>query len=736
MKQHLRKGVLATGLLVLGLLLSALLAQHQAGLNRTRVQQALADQGVAVESKLRQRIASYEYGLRGARGVVVVSDAALTRSLFRRYAESRDVDQEFPGARGFGFIRRVPAEGITAFLAQAQADGAPDFAMRQLAPTEGERFVIQYIEPVARNRAAVGLDVRSETNRRQAAETAMRTGKATLTGPITLVQKTTAPQRSLLFMLPVYRPGLPTTTEAERVAACVGWTYAPLSLAEVLTDFTLTAQGLDLTLKDLTQSAAGEVFFDALSSKDTVSEFAVSRSIEHFGRRWQLDIHAQAAFIRELQLVAPSTILALGAVASALLAGLLALTLLGLERKKAQAALQRDATERQFELARVGRSSAALAEAQRLGHIGSWSWQVQGDVMTWSDELFRIYGCEPQRGPLSHTDQARLFRPDSFALWRNKVANALATGAPFVLELACVRPDGSTAWLESRGECARDAAGRITGLQGTVQDITARYLVDQRLAAQSAELQRSNEELERFAYVASHDLQEPLRMVASYGQLLTRRHLADLKPEAREFVAYMVDGGQRAQALIRDLLSLARLDSRAQPMATVSLEDTLAEVLRPLRLRIQQAGAQISHDPLPTVLGDAAQLGQLLANLLGNALKFCGSAAPQVHVAAVREGSRWRISVRDNGIGIEPRYFERIFQMFQRLHLRTEFEGTGIGLAICKKVVERHGGQIGVESVPGQGSTFFFTLPDDKLAPVGQIHHHALTTALLPDRAV
>ena len=380
--------------------------------------------------------------------------------------------------------------------------------------------------------------------------------------------------------------------------------------------------------------------------------------------------------------------------------------------KQAEAALQSEATERQLALDQLGRSSAALMQAQRLGRIGSWSWQVQGDVVSWSDELFGILGCDPGQGAPSFDQQAALYRPESFARLQAMVARALASGESYALDLAYVRSDGVTGWVEARGECVRGAQGAVLGLQGTVQDITARYLADQKLAAQSAELKRSNEELERFAYVASHDLQEPLRMVSSYGELLTRRHLADLKPEAQEFVAYMVDGGQRAQALIRDLLSLARLDSQSMPWAPVSLQQTLSDVLRPLQLKIQQTGAQISHDPLPTVVGDSAQLGQLLANLVGNALKFCGQAAPQVHVAAVREGSGWRISVRDNGIGIEPRHFERIFQMFQRLHLRADYEGTGIGLAICRKVVERHGGQMGVASAPGQGSTFFFTLPD------------------------
>ena len=200
-------------------------------------------------------------------------------------------------------------------------------------------------------------------------------------------------------------------------------------------------------------------------------------------------------------------------------------------------------------------------------------------------------------------------------------------------------------------------------------------------------------------------------MVSSYGQLLLRRHAAALPDEAREFVGFMVDGGQRAQALVRDLLSLARLDSQAKPFSAVSLQAELRSSLQLLREPIARSAAEISHAPLPSVLGDAGQLGQLLTNLIGNALKFCGPHAPKIHIDVQRAGPNWQFAVRDQGIGIEPRFFERIFVMFQRLHLRSEHPGTGIGLAICKRVVERHGGRIWVESAPGAGATFYFTLP-------------------------
>jgi PAS domain S-box-containing protein len=273
------------------------------------------------------------------------------------------------------------------------------------------------------------------------------------------------------------------------------------------------------------------------------------------------------------------------------------------------------------------------------------------------------------------------------------------------------RPDGGVVWVRSHAVALREA-GHEAGVVGTVEDITERRRLDESLVERSEALARSNAELEQFAYVASHDLQEPLRMVTSYGQLLARRHGERLDGEAREFLDFIVDGGRRAQALVGDLLGLARVSSQAQPFEAVALGEALAQARRSLRLAIDESGAVVTHDePLPSVHGDRRQLVQLLHNLLANALKFRGDVPPRVHVGACREDGRWRIRVADNGIGIAAQHHGRVFVMFQRLHPRAADGGTGIGLAICKKVVERHGGRIGVESAPGQGSTFWFTLP-------------------------
>jgi len=233
----------------------------------------------------------------------------------------------------------------------------------------------------------------------------------------------------------------------------------------------------------------------------------------------------------------------------------------------------------------------------------------------------------------------------------------------------------------------------------------------QELEKSIAELARSNSDLQQFAYVASHDLQEPLRMVASYTQLLAKRYRGKLDEEADEFIAYAVNGANRMQALIQDLLAFSRVDRQGQNFERTSVEALLGYALENLKGALEESRAVVTHDPLPTVMADERQVLHLLQNLLSNAIKFRGPEPPRVHLSAERRNGDWLFSVRDNGIGIDPQYRERIFVIFQRLHTSAEYPGTGIGLSLCKKIVERHGGRIWMESQLGQGATFYFTLP-------------------------
>jgi PAS domain S-box-containing protein len=276
-----------------------------------------------------------------------------------------------------------------------------------------------------------------------------------------------------------------------------------------------------------------------------------------------------------------------------------------------------------------------------------------------------------------------------------------------------IRKNGSRLFASVAITALRDEKGMLRGFGKITRDITERKKSEEHLVKTMEELSQSNDELQQFAYVASHDLQEPLRMVASYTQLLAKRYKGQLDADADEFIDFAVDGCNRMQALIQDLLAYSRSGSTGKAVRKISSENALSQALTNLHATIEESGAIVTHDALPSIITDDTQLALIFQNLVGNGIKYRGIEAPHVHVSATKNGGKeWIFSVRDNGLGIEPQYFERIFILFQRLHGRQEFKGTGIGLAICKKIVERLGGRIWVESQPEEGSTFYFSLPE------------------------
>ena len=248
-----------------------------------------------------------------------------------------------------------------------------------------------------------------------------------------------------------------------------------------------------------------------------------------------------------------------------------------------------------------------------------------------------------------------------------------------------------------------------------VRDITDRKRVEKALEQSKLELERSNTELERFASIASHDLREPLRVIAGFARLLAKRYEGQLGLEADEYITYILDGTNRLQRLIDDLLTYSRVGTRGKEFETTDCNVILDTAISNLAMAIDESDASITYDPLPKVQGDGVQLEQLFQNLISNAIKFRGEDRPRVHIGVQREEEQWVFAVKDNGIGIEPQFADRIFEIFQRLHTQQEYPGTGIGLAICQRIVERHGGRIWFESDQGVGSTFYFTIPADEL---------------------
>ncbi len=300
---------------------------------------------------------------------------------------------------------------------------------------------------------------------------------------------------------------------------------------------------------------------------------------------------------------------------------------------------------------------------------------------------------------------------DALRSAEDALAQQIGTG----IELTGRHKNGSDFPIEIMLSPLESAEGIL--VTAAIRDISTRKTAELHLLQKVEELNRSNEELGQFAYIASHDLQEPLRMVASYTQLLSRRYRGKLDADADEFIAFAVDGASRMQRLIQDLLAYSRVGTKGKDLLDTSGEEALQRALINLRGAIEESGALVTHDPLPAVLADETQLIQLFQNLVGNAIKYQRpGGVPQVHISVAGSGeNKWMFAVKDNGLGIDPQYYEKIFGMFQRLHKREEFAGTGIGLAICKKIVERHGGSISVESQPGQGSTFFFALAGSQM---------------------
>jgi PAS domain S-box-containing protein len=360
-------------------------------------------------------------------------------------------------------------------------------------------------------------------------------------------------------------------------------------------------------------------------------------------------------------------------------------------------------------------SERKLREAQKMAQLGYWSWDVKSGDVEWSEEVYNIFQLDPNEfTPRIDSILALSPWPEDHERDRELMRRATESREKGEYEQRFLRPDGSTGYYYSTFQGKYDDKGDLISIMGTVLDITPRKEAEERLQQTLADLERSNRELEQFAYVASHDLQEPLRMVSSYTQLLARRYEGLLDEKGMKFVDYAVDGAKRMQQLINDLLAYSRVNTLWKPPERVDARKVLDDVLHGLSVAMEENRAEVVMGDLPEVRANPSQLGQIFQNLIGNAIKFRGAEPPLIRVVAEDLGDEWRFSVRDNGIGIERRYADKVFVIFQRLHTRQEYPGTGIGLAICKRIVERHGGRIWFESEPGKGSVFHFTLPKGK----------------------
>lgn len=717
----------------------------------------------AVRDAITSRLRTYRNALTQTRGLFY-ADTFVSREEFRAYVESMNLAKEYPGSHGVGYAVRIRPGKSDELVGYVRNSGLPGFKVWPIVG-DVERFPILYIEPLdPTNQRALGYDMASEPARRAAMERARDLGEAVATGMIRLVQEGDAPnpQPGFNIYVPVYGTRLlPPTVEARR-RELRGFIYSPFRANELFNaifGYEGDSTGLLFAIFDGDEPRPERLLYanhtDVAGARARGSYHDTTR-IDAVGHPWTLETVLPPVMLPARTRYLPFAVLAFGSLLSIVLFFTLRLIQANAEKLRKNDELLREENRITETLYRIGRLLASELDLQRLvqaltdatteltgARFGAFFYNVNqgGEKLM----LFTLSGAPveafskfplPRRTALFGPtfDGEGILRIDDVTkdprFGRNPPYHGMPKGHLPVRSYLAVPVVSRSGEVLGGLFFGHSEAGvfpaRLERVMSGIASQAAVAMDNARLYAEAqraiqrkeeslAELARSNAELEQFAYVASHDLKEPLRMVSSFVQLLERRYRDKLDEQAREFIGFAVEGTARMHTLIHDLLEYSSVRTKGVPFRRTSAEAVLSATLKNLQAAIFESGAEITHGELPEILVDPTQATQLFQNVIGNAIKY-RRERPRVHVDARREGDQWVFSVKDNGIGIPAEYFERIFVIFQRLHGRDEYSGTGIGLAVCKRIVERHGGRMWVESTPGKGSTFFFTLPSVEAA--------------------
>ena len=629
--------------------------------------------------------------------------------------------------RAISWIPRVKGSERDACVQAGRRELDPEFDLVERgaegtwtsAARREEYAPIFFLEPAGRPEWKLGADAAADPLHREALARARDTGEPAATAPAPLGR---GGELGFTVYRPVYGRDESRDTIAARRTSLVGWAAGLFLVPDLVREGLAGSetQGLRFELVDVTNPRAERRLHADEPDRAAGPDVRTTR-YDLGGRAWEM------RFARLAPHGGPSR-QAWGVLAGGLLfTGLLGAFLLVVtgradsieelvarrtkEIERANASLRHEIGERARAEARHQKSEERLAAAQQIAHLGSWELDLATNRFVWSDEFYRIHGLPTRDERIDfRTFLSRVHLEDQ-GFVDLIFGQALRDHRSFGFRYRIVRPDGGVRTLDARGEVTRDpATGIALRMHGTGQDVTELEQAEKELANRTVELERSNAELERFAYVASHDLQEPLRAVASHVQILQEDYRGRLDADADLSIRCAVDGARRMRDLIQDYLAYTRVRVSGDPHEPTSSGAAVAAAMRALSDRLAQSGARVTCDDLPEVVADPGQLAELFKHLLSNAIKFRREDPPRVHVSASRADRAWIFTVADNGLGIEPEHTGRIFQLFQRLHTQDRYPGTGIGLAICKKIVERHGGRIWVESMPGTGSTFLFSL--------------------------
>jgi PAS domain S-box-containing protein len=663
-----------------------------------------------ITALLRQRLGSYELIARG--GVSLFASVARpSRRQWQDYVDGLDIGERFPALVGLGFAIHV-SPGQLADLQRLMRDGGEGlFSVHPHGPQEHYGAVL-YLEPgTAANLAAIGYDMYSEPVRHAAMEAALVAGEPRMSGLIHLVQDSGESIPAVELFLPVYRAGDHPTNIAARRLSMQGWVYTPFRMEQfVAVALGVRQQRAWLRIVDVTDPVQHQLYADPRSAGQGPPAFLHSTMLERYGRRWRLDFESEPLAEVEARIVGLRTTMGVGVFASLLLFGI-ALALARTQARAERLAARMSESYRRSEL--------RFRSAMQYSAIGKALLDREGRIVEANPALAKLLGKSPEQ--LVGSTFGALFVDGQDEVTRSREAEALTDG---VYRTTRVLKHGGGGTRQAQltfapvpGDIGQDIA-RLVQIEDVTERLRAEAEVlalnrtlEARVEARTRELTRANEELESFAYSVSHDLRAPLRAIDGFSRLLTERYSDRIDPEGREYLLRVRNAAGRMGTLIESLLKMARLGRGGIKPVPLDLSRMAADIVAELRATEPARDVDIRITPGLQVEGDQSLVRSLLQNLLGNAWKFtCDCSDARIEFGVTADGEFF---VRDNGAGFPQEYADKLFRPFQRLHSQEEFAGHGIGLASVKRIVERHGGTIRAKGHPGEGATFFFTLPGE-----------------------
>lgn len=655
-----------------------------------------------------ERMQKYEEALLAAAAFMEVDERPIERDRWRHYVDQINIAERYPGINGLGVVLALPREERDEFIAR-QRRMHPDF---EIYPDHDEATLwpITQVVPEGPNAAALGLDMAHETNRRAAAHKARDSGLSQVTGPITLVQDE---QRTpgFLFFTPFYSLDFAGDTKLqeveERRERFQGLVYAPFLVRNLMRG-TMEKQkrSLGLRIKD-----GGEVLFDehveSAPGYDPNPMLTKQVTVPIFGRLWTFDIWSDLSFRRNASSSQPQTILWAGLLIDSLLIGMF----LSISRASRKSLKMADAMTENLQ---------SVSLATNANRIGIWDFDPVTGRLDWDDAMFELYGCQREDFSGAFDAWNDCVHPDDRAQANKAVEDALRGDSDLDILFRVIHPDGSIRYLGGQAVVFRNEEGEAIRMLGANTDLTERMkMLDERkhhlreIARANVELQRSNDELAQFAYVASHDLQAPLRRIVSLSQLLHEELDDSLSGDAEVFMNQIESSALSMRDLILDLLSYSQIESEKRSLVRCDVKEIVDSAIENLSEVIAECDGVVQCDELPSVHADSKQLMQLFQNLIGNSLKYRGDKPPRVRVSGKQSAIETEYVVADNGIGIAPEYRERVFGVFKRLHAESTYQGNGIGLAICKRIVDRLGGRIWIDDSEFGGTAFHISIPNN-----------------------